>query len=341
MNYIKEMNPYTESAFLRPDENDDSIFYATDRFVSHIDSTALKTISDAIGSLVTEESPVILDMMAGWDSHLPALLKPGKVYGLGLNENELKNNNALDEYILHDLNKKPRLPYNDDTFDVVLNTVSVEYITQPFKVFEETGRILKPGGVFIVSFSDRMFESKAVRIWRQAGEKERIMIVEDYFNAAGIFTDPRLFVSIGKPRPQDDKYASLDIPSDPVFIMYAEKKGGNEGRQRADLREISAGKHHHAEPDSKELAASHKCPYCGQVMRKCSVQDSALFSDWDSEYLYICFNNECPYFVEGWDYMFYQGNGITSYRFCFDPANGAAYPIPAKTYNAMRESIIE
>ena len=33
--------------------------------------------------------------MAGWDSHLPEDLRPARVAGLGLNENELRENAAL------------------------------------------------------------------------------------------------------------------------------------------------------------------------------------------------------------------------------------------------------
>ena len=34
---------------------------------------------------------------------------------------------------------------------------------------------------FVVTFSNRMFPSKAVRLWREASEAERVYIVEDFF----------------------------------------------------------------------------------------------------------------------------------------------------------------
>ncbi|MDH3557417.1 MAG: class I SAM-dependent methyltransferase, partial [Deltaproteobacteria bacterium] len=144
-------NPlFSEDAFSRSDESDDTIFYATDRFVQHLDSLALSTVEKLIGELVIEENPVILDLMSSWDSHIPSSLRSERVVGLGLNSNELSNNPALTEWCLHDLNQNPILPFANDTFDVVLNAVSVDYMTKPFDVFREVNRILKPGGLFLV-----------------------------------------------------------------------------------------------------------------------------------------------------------------------------------------------
>ncbi|MCF8062897.1 MAG: hypothetical protein K9M82_10305, partial [Deltaproteobacteria bacterium] len=77
----------SSDAFSRMDENEDSLFYETDRFVSHLDRTALATVEHVVGSLITVERPEILDLMAGWDSHIPAGVRPSRVVGLGLNRN--------------------------------------------------------------------------------------------------------------------------------------------------------------------------------------------------------------------------------------------------------------
>jgi hypothetical protein len=85
-------------------------FYAAKRMVSHLDATALSTVEALVEGLVTEEAPVILDLMASWDSHLPKSVKPARVVGLGLNNEELQANPALTERIVHDLNADPALP---------------------------------------------------------------------------------------------------------------------------------------------------------------------------------------------------------------------------------------
>lgn len=74
---------------------------------------------------------------------------------------QLSQNPRLDSFFLRNLNVDPTgwaLP--DNSFDAVLCTVSVQYLQQPERVFGEVLRVLKPGGVFIVSFSNRMFFTK-------------------------------------------------------------------------------------------------------------------------------------------------------------------------------------
>ena len=122
--FCRPCAPEESEAFSRMDETEDSIFYSTDRFVSHLDKTALNTVEKIIGELVIEDEPVILDLMAGWDSHIPDTAALGKTIGLGLNKNELEQNKALDNYVIHDINTDPDLPFEDNSFDVVLNTVS-------------------------------------------------------------------------------------------------------------------------------------------------------------------------------------------------------------------------
>ena len=222
-----ELNPlFHPDAFTRLDDSPDTRFYETDRFVSHLDSLALKTVQNIISSLIIEKEPAILDLMAGWDSHMPDDLNVSDIVGLGLNENELKQNKQLTRHIIHDLNRNSHLPFPDDTFDVVVNTVSVDYMTQPTSVFKEVGRILKPGGLFLVIFSNRMFPQKAVKIWRESDENERVILVKDLFDLSGAFNETSFFASKGKPRPKDDKYAHETPVSDPIYAVYAEKKRG-------------------------------------------------------------------------------------------------------------------
>jgi SAM-dependent methyltransferase len=331
-------------AFSRLDESDDIVFYARDRFVSHLDTVALATVEKIIGELVTEERPVVLDLMAGWDSHLPADLQPDRVVGLGLNENELKNNPALTERLRRDLNRDPLLPFPAGTFDAVLNTVSVDYLTRPLEVFQEVNRVLKPGGVFIVLFSNRLFPQKAVKLWRESSEEERILLVQDFFKGAGGFEPTRIFVSRGKPRPAADRYSHLGIPSDPIYAVYADKEGGDPNRRR---RTITMNcEHRKMTPEElKELEKNIKdtlcCPYCGEKMLKWAVPDNPFSQTWDNEYMYICFNDTCPYYVRGWEHMAKEVRKPVSYRLMYNPERDYCLPIPVPTPFALREGILE
>jgi SAM-dependent methyltransferase len=244
---VSRLSPiFKEDSFTRVDSTDDIVFYKKDRLVNHLDDRALATVRSIIGSLVIEENSRILDLMAGWDSHIPDHIHPAEVIGLGLNENELRINKSLNRYVLHDLNKEPQLPFPRDYFDIVINTVSVDYMISPVQVFEEVGKILKPGGMFLVIFSNRMFPQKAVKVWKESSEDERIILVEEFFRGAGIFERPLIYISKGKPRP-DDKYSDIIKLSDPVYALYAEKKGGNPFRIKRPVIKPDS-----AEDDNKE-----------------------------------------------------------------------------------------
>lgn len=341
---VSAMSPiFMTDAFSRLDESDDTTFYSRDRFVSHLDSLALNTVEKVIGELVIEENPVILDLMAGWDSHLPENLGPSRVVGLGLNRNELSKNKSLSEILIHDLNRDPDLPFPDQTFDAVINTVSVDYMTKPIHVFQEVGRILKPGGLFLVIFSNRMFPEKTVKVWWESSEDERVLLVEDFFKEAGSFEKPSVFLSKGKPRPRDGRYSHLGLPSDPIYAVYADKKGGSLRKARpvvtiafADLLQGEA-----LEKRKKAVKETLCCPYCGKKLRKWAVPENPFACTWDNDYMYICFNDSCPYYVRGWDVMYRGGNRGVSYRLMYNPEKDRCLPVPVPTPNALKAGIID
>ena len=333
---------YPPDAFGRLDESDDRVFYAADRFVGHLDDAALATVEAFIGGLVAEPSPVVLDLMASWDSHVPDYVRPSRLVGLGLNERELQRNAALTEYVVHDLNCEPRLPFPSETFDVVLNTVSVDYMTRPFEVFREVGRILKPGGLFLVIFSNRYFPPKVVRVWRESSEQERVIIVEDYFKAVRCFEPSQLRVSKGQPRPADDKYAGLGLPSDPVYAVFADKRGGDAPRPRRGVARKATSPDEAAALDHRRraIARTLRCPHCNQRLAKWAVPQTP-FTRYDVEHLYVCFNDRCPYLARGWEFMAGQGNLGVSQRFMYLRERDSCGSLPVRSLAELRESIVE
>lgn len=334
----------SEDAFTRLDETDDKVFYSTDRFVNHIDTVALKTVGQIIETLIVEETPVVLDLMAGWNSHIPETLNPSKVIGLGLNEKELSQNKDLTDYVIQDLNEDPHFPFPDRMFDAVLNTVSVDYMTKPVNVFTEVGRILKPGGLFLVTFSNRMFPQKAVKVWRDANEEERILLVEEFFLRSGVFEKPRVFVSRGKPRPSDDKYAHLNIPSDPIYAVYADRTGKVRSREPRPAVALSYGKRlSKAALEEKKRAIKHTllCPYCETPLSKWAVPDNPFSQTWDNDHMFICFNDACPYYVRGWDSMQNNFGCSSSYRLMYNPEEDSCLPIPVQSPRSLRDGIVD
>jgi SAM-dependent methyltransferase len=329
-------------AFVRDDETPDDQFYARDRFVNHLDAVALNTVKKVIEQLVVEEQPVILDLMAGWNSHLPAGLRSARVVGLGLNAHELAQNEVLSHRVLHDLNENPMLPFEDGIFDVVINTVSVDYMTKPLEVFREVARILKPGGLFLVIFSNRMFPRKATRVWKESSEEERVLLVEEFFNRADRYENIRVFMSKGKPRPADDKYAHLGIPSDPIYVVYADRKceeARHEVRPEVTEEQVEVLPPEQLDQRVAAVKDTLCCPHCGDRLRKWQVPYTP-FTTWDTDYLYICFNDTCPYLMRGFGVMNRQGNRGVSYRLMYNPRNNCCMPVPVPSLTALRESIV-
>jgi len=183
--------PLPSGWFDRIDEAADDEFYVAPRFVQHIDEGAIAAVTGAIGRHVPPGSRV-LDLMSSWVSHLPPAdeLPLARVVGLGLNAEELAANPRLDEWIVQDVNANPRLPFPDDAFDAVLITVSVQYLTRPIGVFRELARVTRQDGVILVSFSNRMFATKAVRIWQETPEAGRAGLVAHYLALAGGWDEP-------------------------------------------------------------------------------------------------------------------------------------------------------
>lgn len=214
---------FSDTPFARSDEEPDGQFYEKPRFVNHLDDTAIAAVSGLYGRML-HDGDRVLDLMSSWTSHLPSRLTLKNVTGLGLNPEELKNNERLTRAVIHDLNENPVLPFDDASFDAVISTVSVEYLTQPVAVFKDVGRILRPGGCFVATFSNRWFPPKAVNVWQQLHEFERMGLVSEYFLLSGQFRDMGTYSVRGLPRPEGDKYYGELSVSDPVYGVWAYRR---------------------------------------------------------------------------------------------------------------------
>ncbi|MBW4573979.1 MAG: class I SAM-dependent methyltransferase [Aphanothece sp. CMT-3BRIN-NPC111] len=173
------------------DDTDDTLFYSSPRFVTHVDEGFIQQLSDLYRDRLKPDTR-IFDMMSSWVSHLPEEIKFAHVEGHGLNKEELARNPRLNHYFIQNLNENPKLPLPDADFDAVLNTVSVQYLQYPEAIFSEIYRILKPGGVAIISFSNRMFYQKAIQAWRDGSEASRVDLVKSYFESVPGFSPPEI-----------------------------------------------------------------------------------------------------------------------------------------------------
>jgi len=201
---------YPSGFFRRSDESPDDQFYVPDRLVAHIDDRAI----GAVGALYAELGlgGRVLDLMSSWISHF--LEPPAELVALGMNAFELRHNVAATRTVVHDLNADPILPFGDATFDAVTCCVSVDYLTQPLQVFAEVRRVLVPGGVFVCTFSNRCFPTKAIHGWLAATEAGRCEIVAGYFRHSGGWAAP-----VAQLRTPPGTYG------DPLYAVWAHRPG--------------------------------------------------------------------------------------------------------------------
>lgn len=215
-------NFFSGRPFARADETGDGAFYERPRMVNHIDDAAIQSVSGLYGRLIHPGADV-LDLMGSWTSHLPEGFKPSSLTVLGMNMEELNANPRASERVVHDLNQRPVLPFADGRFDAVICTVSVEYLIRPVEVFDEVARVLKAGGRFILSFSNRWFPPKVIRLWPELHEFERMGLVLEYFLKSGHYSQLETYSMRGLPRPENDKYYGQIHYADPVYAAWGRK----------------------------------------------------------------------------------------------------------------------
>jgi len=80
------------------------------------------------------------------------------------------------------------------------------------------------------------------------------------------------------------------------------------------------------------------CPYCGVKMKKWMPPAESTWGNYEQ---YICFNDECSYYVEGWTWMKEQYQQKVSYRHRYDPQTGETGPIPVWSVDALKDRIVE
>jgi SAM-dependent methyltransferase len=203
---VSEGDTFPAGFFDRADESVDADFYSWPRLVTHIDDGAIA----AVGALYDELGldGEVLDLMGSWVSHFSR--SPEQLTVLGMNLEELAANPQATATVLHDLNHDPHLPFDEDTFDAAVCCVSVDYLVRPIELFADVARVVRNGGPFVCTFSNRCFPTKAIRGWLATNDEEHCAIVATYFRLAGGWSAPTV----------ERRTPPLHV-GDPVYAVWA------------------------------------------------------------------------------------------------------------------------
>jgi len=225
--------------------DDDREWYSRPRLVQHFDDSFARQLTQLYRERIPADA-VILDVCASHISHLPEEVQYPIVTGHGMNAAELGRNPRLSSFFVRDFNKEPDgWAAADCSYDAVLCCCSVQvgdtrthsiatpraclatttpqpstqrffyappplqYLQQPERVFAEIYRVLKPGGVVIISFTNRLFYEKAVAAWRDASGFGRTQLVKQYISAVRGFTEPEAVLQVGVPPPSGPVEAAV------------------------------------------------------------------------------------------------------------------------------------
>lgn len=80
------------------------------------------------------------------------------------------------------------------------------------------------------------------------------------------------------------------------------------------------------------------CPHCHEPLKRFALPDN---TGWQEPYHLACFNDACPYFRNGWVWMFDRYGVKSSYRHRVIPTTGASSPLPVWSRDALKDRIIE
>ncbi len=202
--------------FDRADARDDALFYAPPRLVTHIDDAAIAAVGALYAELGIDGTAPrprrVLDLMSSWVSHFAT--PPAELVVLGMNAEELAANPAATQRLVHDLNADPRVPLPDADVDAAVCCVSIDYLTRPIEVLTDVGRVLRPGGPLVITFSNRCFPTKAVRGWLATDDDQHGRVVAELVRRTGLFDEPR--VELRTPRGVGDPLYTVTATRPPA-----------------------------------------------------------------------------------------------------------------------------
>ena len=86
-----------------------------------------------------------------------------------------------------------------------------------------------------------------------------------------------------------------------------------------------------------------RCPHCGleMVIWECPPMTFSDGLGWGTPYLYACFNDDCPLYIDGWKHVYDHYANIASFRCICDPSSGKMDCMPVYSRDGGKGCIID
>jgi hypothetical protein len=104
-----------------------------------------------------------------------------------------------------------------------------------------------------------------------------------------------------------------------------------------DDPQVSLPDHDTVELRMLVVSQTLSCPYCEARLKKWMVPQHP-WNEWPNDFFYVCFNDDCPYFLRGWKTLAAKG-GFGSYRLRYDTLKDHCSPIPVFDARMLRDGI--
>ncbi|PIE60253.1 MAG: zinc ribbon domain-containing protein [Desulfobulbus propionicus] len=91
------------------------------------------------------------------------------------------------------------------------------------------------------------------------------------------------------------------------------------------------------------LEEKHSCPHCNTELTLCHAPPMHVGDGlgWGSEFLFICLNNDCSLFVNGWKFIENQYGHVGSYRYMEIPNSNESYNMMVAGKDAYTGNIVD
>ena len=89
---------------------------------------------------------------------------------------------------------------------------------------------------------------------------------------------------------------------------------------------------------SQSTTDTERCPHCGAQLEEFEIPNDLA---WGEATQLACFNDDCPYYSDGWTWMWEQYHVKASYRYRLCPSSGKVTPLAVWSNDAVRDRIIK